>query len=91
MTDDELRELRRDVDHLLDRQAIIDCIASHARGHDRHDVDLITAAYHDDGYDEHGKAINRRDRIRGVDQPCPCRGFPEPSPQHHDPHRRDRR
>jgi hypothetical protein len=59
MTDDDLRELRRDVDHLMDRQAILDCIASHARGHDRHDADLITAAYHDDGYDEHGKAINR--------------------------------
>jgi SnoaL-like protein len=59
MTDDELRELRRDVDHMMDRQAILDCIASHARGHDRHDTDLITAAYHHDGYDEHGRAINR--------------------------------
>jgi ketosteroid isomerase-like protein len=59
MTDDELRQLRRNVEYLLDRQAILDCIASHARGHDRHDVDLITAAYHDDGYDEHGAAINR--------------------------------
>jgi hypothetical protein len=56
--DDELRSLRRDVQYLMDRQAILDCIASHARGHDRHDPDLITAAYHIDGWDEHGKAIN---------------------------------
>jgi hypothetical protein len=59
MTDDELHELRREVGYLLDRQAILDCIASHARGHDRHDADLITAAYHDDGHDEHGTVVNR--------------------------------
>jgi len=58
MTDVELKELRDKIDYLADRQAIIDCIASHARGHDRHDADIITAAYHDDGFDEHGKAIN---------------------------------
>jgi SnoaL-like domain len=43
---------------LLDRMAIIDCIAMHARGHDRHDAHLITAAYHRDGVDEHGKTVN---------------------------------
>jgi len=54
----ELEQLRRDVRHLQDRQEILDCIARHARGHDRHDVDLLTAAYHQDGIDEHGHAIN---------------------------------
>jgi hypothetical protein len=58
MTDLELEQLQRDVVYLLDRQAIFDCIASHARGHDRHDSEMITAAYHDDGVDEHGKAMN---------------------------------
>ncbi|HYP64528.1 MAG TPA: nuclear transport factor 2 family protein [Acidocella sp.] len=58
MTDTELEQLRRDVQYLKDRQAIYDCIALHARGHDRHDVDLLTAAYHEDGVDEHGFAIN---------------------------------
>jgi ketosteroid isomerase-like protein len=58
MSADDLSELQRKIDYLMDRQAIHDCIASHARGHDRHDADMITAAYHDDGYDEHGKAIN---------------------------------
>jgi hypothetical protein len=54
----DLRLLRRDVRYLLDRTAILDCIARHARGCDRHDVELIRAAYHEDGMDEHGIAIN---------------------------------
>ena len=58
MTDVDLAQLQRDVQYLMDRQAILDCIASHARGHDRHDSEMITAAYHDDGFDEHGKVVN---------------------------------
>jgi ketosteroid isomerase-like protein len=54
----DLGLLRRDVQYLLDRTAILDCIARHARGCDRHDVDLVRAAYHDDGMDEHGFAVN---------------------------------
>ncbi|RDH76313.1 nuclear transport factor 2 family protein [Mycolicibacterium moriokaense] len=50
--------LQRDVRYLMDRTAILDCIARHARGCDRHDVDLITSAYHPDGVDEHGYSIN---------------------------------
>lgn len=57
--DGSLEQLRRDVQYLKDRQAILDCIARHARGHDRHDADLLTNAYHEDGIDEHGHAINR--------------------------------
>jgi hypothetical protein len=53
-----IEQLQRDVRYLMDRQKILDCIAHHARGHDRHDVDLLTAAYHPDGIDEHGYAIN---------------------------------
>ena len=51
-----LQQLRRDVDVLMDRRAIEDVVHSHARGHDRFDVDLMRAAYHDDGVDEHGSA-----------------------------------
>jgi len=58
MSVDELEQLRRDVAYLMDRQAILDCVASHARGHDRHDSEVITASYHEDGVDEHGNAIN---------------------------------
>lgn len=51
-------QLRQDVQYLMDRTAILDCIARHARGHDRFDVELLTDTYHPDGVDEHGYAIN---------------------------------
>lgn len=50
--------LTEQVRYLLDRTEILDCINRHARGCDRHDIDLITAAYHHDGVDEHGHAVN---------------------------------
>ena len=56
--DDDLDQLRRDVQHLLDRNAIADCIAAHARGCDRHDVELLTSTYLDDGVDVHGATVN---------------------------------
>ena len=59
MNDDDLSQLRDDVRYLKDRTAIMDVVARHARGHDRHDVDLLTSTYHVDGVDEHGSAINR--------------------------------
>jgi len=58
MTDDELEQLRRDVERLKDRAAILDVVARHARGSDRHDAELLTSAYHSDGVDEHGSARN---------------------------------
>lgn len=58
MADVDLEQLQRDVRYLKDRLAIQDCIAVHARGHDRHDVDILTSVYHPDGIDEHGHAIN---------------------------------
>ncbi|MCP3810943.1 nuclear transport factor 2 family protein [Mycobacteriaceae bacterium Msp059] len=56
--DSALDGLQRDVRFLLDRTEILDCVARHARGCDRHDVDLIASAYHPDGVDEHGHTIN---------------------------------
>lgn len=53
-----LEQLQRDVTYLLDRVAILDCIARHARGCDRHDERLLASAYHDDGVDEHGSTRN---------------------------------
>jgi ketosteroid isomerase-like protein len=59
MADDaDLEQLRRDVQHLKDRAAIADCIASHARGCDRHDVELLMSSYHPDGVDVHGATVN---------------------------------
>lgn len=53
-----LEQLQRDVQYLMDRTAILDCIARHARGCDRHDEELLSSAYHDDGVDEHGGTKN---------------------------------
>jgi len=55
---DDLGQLQRDVRYLLDRSAILDCVATHARACDRHDAELLTSCYHDDGVDEHGHAVN---------------------------------
>ncbi len=57
MAADDLTQLRRDVQYLMDRTQILDCIARHARGCDRHDGDLISSTYHDDGIDEHGVTV----------------------------------
>ncbi len=54
MTD--LEKLQHDVRYLMDRRMIEDVVHAHARGHDRFDVDLLAAAYHPDGIDEHGSA-----------------------------------
>ena len=62
MSPDELAALRRDVEYLKGRLAILDCISRHSRGDDRHDTDLITGGYHDDGVDEHGAAVNPASR-----------------------------
>jgi hypothetical protein len=63
--DIDLAQLRQDVRYLMDRSAILDCISSHSRGHDRHDADLITAAYHDDGVDEHGYSVTQASEYGG--------------------------
>jgi ketosteroid isomerase-like protein len=55
----QLADLRREVQYLKDRTAIHDCIAAHARGCDRHDVELLTRTYHGDAVDEHGSTLNR--------------------------------
>ncbi len=55
----EVRALRREVERLKDRAEIIDCIARHSRGCDRHDEELITSSYHEDAVDEHGFSIAR--------------------------------
>lgn len=59
MTNEErIVQLERKLQYLMDRTEILDCIARHARGCDRHDSDLLASAYHEDGVDEHGFAIN---------------------------------
>jgi len=55
---DEFEELRRDVRYVKDRIEILDCVAKQARGHDRHDDELMTSVYYQDGIDEHGPNVN---------------------------------
>ena len=57
MTDDKLQQLLKDVQYLKDRQAILDVIMRHARGHDRHDAELMNSCFWDDGVDEHGQFV----------------------------------
>jgi len=56
--ENELEELRRELRWVKDRIEILDCVANQARGHDRHDVELMTRVYHADGVDEHGAVVN---------------------------------
>jgi hypothetical protein len=55
--DQELDQLRRDVAYLKDRLAILDCVNTQSRGHDRHDAALMASVYHGDGIDEHGATV----------------------------------
>ncbi len=57
MTDQELADLCRDIRYVKDRIEILDCVHKQARGHDRHDVELMTSVYHADGVDEHGPTV----------------------------------
>lgn len=56
-TDIDLETLRRDVQYVKDKIEIRDLIHSQARGHDRHDVSLMTSVYTEDGIDEHGPTV----------------------------------
>jgi hypothetical protein len=58
-TPDDLEDLRRDVRYLKDRVAILDCVQRQARGHDRHDLELMASVYLEDGIDEHGSVVKR--------------------------------
>ena len=54
---DELQALMKRVQYLEDRAAILDCVMNQARGHDRHDAELMGSVYFSDGVDEHGPVI----------------------------------
>jgi len=70
--DERIAALERRLQHLTDRQDILDCIADNARGCDRFDVPLLAGAYHADGIDEHGNAVNK-----GPDYPAWANGAHE--------------
>jgi hypothetical protein len=45
------------VRQLLDRQEIWDCLLNYTRGMDRMDAESCKAAYHVDGWDDHGRVV----------------------------------
>ncbi|MGM0928861.1 MAG: nuclear transport factor 2 family protein [Actinomycetota bacterium] len=51
----ETREQK--IDRLLDEREILACLTTYARGLDRHDVDLIESAFHEDAIDRHGQFV----------------------------------
>jgi SnoaL-like protein len=46
-----------ELQYLLDRTAIMDCMVRYSRGLDRHDEDLIASAFWDDAIDNHGDFV----------------------------------
>jgi hypothetical protein len=56
-SDVDIEQLQRDLRYVKDRLAIQDCVMRHARGVDRHDVELINSCYHEDGLARYGPAV----------------------------------
>lgn len=46
--------MNKDIQVLLDKQAIYEVLIRYCRGADRCDEELIRSVYHDDAYDDHG-------------------------------------
>jgi hypothetical protein len=57
LTEAPVIPLEKNVQYLMDRQAILDCINRYTRGLDRHDEPMIASAYHEDGVDNHGPRV----------------------------------
>jgi hypothetical protein len=55
----EFEKLKSTVQHLKDRQDILDCIQRESRARDRQDVDMIAGCWWEDGIDEHGPVMTK--------------------------------
>lgn len=55
----ELASIRERVTYLEDRHGILDAVSRYARGIDRHDVDILASAFHEDAIDHHGAWVGR--------------------------------
>jgi hypothetical protein len=55
----EFEKLKATVQHLKDRQDILDCIQRESRARDRQDVDMIAGCWWEDGIDEHGLMMTK--------------------------------
>jgi ketosteroid isomerase-like protein len=59
----DVERLAEQVQRLLDREAIWDCVYRYARGLDRHDAEIYASAYHEDALDRHGDFLGPRDEF----------------------------
>lgn len=57
----DIERLAEQVQYLLDRDAIWDCVYRYARGLDRHDPEIFASPYHPDAIDRHGDFVGLRD------------------------------
>ena len=55
--EEEIKQIRSTLRYMRDRQDILDCIVREARGRDRHDSEVTTSCYWEDGADEHGPVV----------------------------------
>jgi hypothetical protein len=59
----DVERLAKQVQWLLDREAIQDCVYRYARGLDRHDPEMFASPYHSDAIDRHGDFVGTRDEF----------------------------
>lgn len=52
--DDRFAQVERKIQHLTDRQEILDCIVRNSHGNDRFDAELVASSYHADAFHEIG-------------------------------------
>jgi SnoaL-like domain len=69
-----VEQLEKKLQYLLDRQAILDCVARNARGCDRHDSELLASSYTVTGTDEHGYEVNPGSRYADYANPTHAAG-----------------
>jgi SnoaL-like domain len=56
--EEEVLQMRMQLQRLKDRQDILDCLVREARGRDRHDAAMTVSCYWEDGADEHGPVLS---------------------------------
>src|SRR5436189_5753248 len=59
----DVLRLAAQVQYLVDRDAIWDCVYRYARGLDRHDPEIFASPYHADAIDRHGDFVGTRDEF----------------------------
>ncbi|MGH2849678.1 MAG: nuclear transport factor 2 family protein, partial [Solirubrobacteraceae bacterium] len=66
-----MSDLEAQVQQLLDRQEIRDCVNRYARALDRHDDELLASVFHPDAIDNHGPWVGgRTDFVKWANHEC---------------------